>query len=511
MANVTHWASRWAVILVIVVPTAQAQTPASITNPVVGQESGGISLARAISEALKKNPDIQISETRITINKGALQAAGGTFDPLLSASTTVANTSDKIRTTTSSIGVQQQLRNGLTLGSSLTSQSQNIFDSPPAGSTATVGVSIGFPLLRGRGEYLTTAAQNIAQQTLKKSEYDMRHAASVVIYATALAYWNLRAAEEILQAQIESEARAQRLVADIQRLIQSGERPAADIHLINASLTAKNVARLSAEQGLISARLVLSEKIGLDYTNFNEATRTSDTFPDRAEKTALIENRSMLVQQAMDNRFDLKSSQVSQDALRISVDAAKDNLRPILGLTVGANYSGSVTTENPLLVLGKRTGEPQLTVGLTYTWDVVNSKSKGNLLSQSALYDQQTIAVRALQLSIGTGVESAVADYNRSIQQLAQSQYMVSLYTQIVENEKTKLKMAGSTLLDLVNVENQRQDALLNHISQRAAYASAIAALRYQMGELILDGQDTQVLSMDQLRSYLPAAAAIQR
>jgi outer membrane protein TolC len=511
MAILMSWASVLAVMLTAFTSVALAQSPVQSISSIQDKNAGGISLLRAITASLQKNPDIQISETQIVINQGTLQAAGSPFDPLVNAGTNVTQTQGKVRTTNSSFGVQQQLRNGIVLGSNLAGQSQNTFDSPPPGSTATLGVSIGFPLLRGRGEYFAAAAENVARLILERSEYDMRHAASLAIYSTAVAYWNLRAAEEILDAQRDSELRAQRLVGDIQRLIKGGERPAADVNLIHANLTGKRVARLAAEQSLISARLALGEKIGFDYVNFNEASRASDVFPEYEGKTALIENGAALVQKATEKRFDLKASLTNLDALRIAVDSAKDNLQPILGLTIGANYVGNVAAENPIQVFSRRAGDPQLTAGLTYTWDVVNSKSKGNFLSQSASYDQQAVAIRALQRSIGVGVENAVAGYNRSIQQLAESQYTVDLYTTIVENEKTKLKLGNATLLDLVNVESQRQDAMLNHIGQRAAYASAIAALRFQIGELISDGPKTQVLSMDLLRAYMPGPTSMNR
>ncbi len=501
MANVMSLANGLAVVAMAVGPAVWAQAPAVAS----GQPgAGGMSLLRAISLSLQKNPDIQISEARIAFSQGALQAAGGPFDPLLNAGTTVTETLDKVRNTNTTVGVSQQLRSGIVLGSSLTAQSENTFASSTPGSATTLGVSIAFPILRGRGQEFAAAAENAARLTLQKSEYDMRHAASVAIYSTAVAYWNLRAAEEILVAQRESEARAQRLVGDIQRLINAGERPAADINLINANLTGKRTARLAAEQSLINARLALGEKIGLDYVGFHEVASASDPFPLYDGKMPLIVNGPELVKQATEKRFDLKASHANLDALRIAVNAAQDNLKPILGVTLGANYVGRTTGENPLLVLSRRAGDPQLTAGLTYTWDVVNSKSKGNFLSQSASYDQQAVAIRALQLSIGVGVENAVAGYNRSAQQLAESQLTVDLYTKIVENERTKLKIGSTTLLDVVNVEAQRQDALLNHITQRAAYATAIAALRYQIGELISDGPETQVLSVEQLRVYRP-------
>jgi outer membrane protein TolC len=498
MTTVFSLARGFSVMAMAVCSVAMAQEAVGELR----QSSGGISLLHALSLSLKKNPDIQISETRVTSSQGALQAAGSPFDPLVNVGTTLTDTPSKVRSTSTSVGVSQQLRSGVTLGSSLTAQSRNTFDTPPPGSTATLGVSVTFPLLRGRGQEFAAAAENAAKLALLKSEHEVRHAASVAIYSTAVAYWNLRAAEDILEAQRESETRAQQLVGDIQRLINADERPAADINLIRANLTGKRTARLVAEQNLINARLALGEKIGLEYGELAQTAKARDAFPAYRNDMALIENASELVEKATANRFDLKASLVNLDALRIAVNSAKDNLKPILGLTVGINYAGQVTRENPLMVLIRRAGDVQLTAGLNYTWDVENNKSKGNFISQSALYDQQAVIIRALQLSIGVGVENAVAGYNRSVQQLVESQSTVDLFTKIVENEKTKLKIGSTTLLDVVNVETQRQDALLNHINQRAAFASAIAALRFQTGELISDAREPQALPIEKLLVY---------
>ena len=504
MADVTWWVGRLAAVWIASNTPVMAQLSVQSSSTMASQTAGSLSLLRAITTSLKKNPDIQISETLVTFNQGALQAAGGAFDPLVSANTNVTETNRKLRETNSSINIQQQLRSGFVLGSTLSVQSRNMFDTPPPGSVATLGLSIGFPVLRGRGTYLTSASENVAKLVLKKSEYDMRHAASVAIYSTAVAYWNLRAAQETLLAQRESEMRAQRLVGDIERLIKAGERPAADINLINGNLASKRVTRLAAEQDLINARLALSEKIGLDYIDFNATLNAGEEFPQYVGDVRLIENNAILVARATENRFDLKSYRTNLEALRIAVDSARDDLKPLLGVTIGANYAGNTTGENPLLVFGRRTGDPQLTATLNYTWDIVNNKSKGNYLSRSATYDQQIVVIRSLQASIGVGVENAVAFYNRSVQQLAETQSTVELYTKIVENEKKKLQIGSATLLDLVNVESQRQDVLLNHINQRAAYALSIAALRFQVGELIKDGPETPVLSPESLMFYDP-------
>ena len=288
----------------------------------------------------------------------------------------------------------------------------------------------------------------------------------------------------------------------MQRLIKGGERPAADINLIRANVTGKRAARIAAEQNLINARLGLGERLGLDYGQLQSIARASDPFPAFDGKPVLIGDVRPLVDKGIKNRLDLKAANMNLEALRVAVNSARDNLKPILGLTVGVNYVGNTLAENPLQVIGRKNGDAQLAATLNYTWDVVNNTSQGRLLTQSATYDQQVVATRALHLSIGTGVENAVAVYNRSAQQLVESQFTVELYTKTVENERAKLRLGSATLLDVVNVESQRIDAVLNHIAQRVAYATAIAGLRFQLGELITDETQTQVLPIERLKAY---------
>lgn len=487
-------------VWMIVSSLALAQEAGNVAHQSSGDD--GLSLLETISLSLKKNPDIQINEARLVSNKGALQAAGGSFDPLINLSTTINETTNKIRTTNTSLGISQQLRNGMVLGSNITAQSQNIFDTPPAGSATTLGLSITLPMLRGRGEEFVAAAENAAKLNLKKAEYDMYHAASTVVYSAAVAYWNLRTAEEILDAQRESEIRAEQLIKDIQRLIQADERPASDLNLIKANLAVKRTNRLAAEQNLVSARLALADKIGLEKDYFFYTKKATDFFPNHHKNTKLIENDVDLIEQALINRFDLKSSLVHLDVLKIYVNSAKDNLKSPLSITLGLNYIGKTSKENPLLALKEGSKDVQLTANLNYTWDVNNNKSKGNFLSQSAIYDQQSISIRSLETSIVIGVKNAIAIYNKNVKQLAESESTVAIFSKIVENEKTKLKIGTATLLDVVNIENQRQDALLNYINYKSAFAIAISNLRFQTGDLISVKSGDDFFQIEKMKNF---------
>lgn len=85
---------------------------------------------------------------------------------------------------------------------------------------------------------------------------------------------------------------------------------------------------------------------------------------------------------------------------------------------------------------------------------------------------------------------------------MAESESTVSIFTKIVENEKIKLKIGASTLLDIVNIENQRQDALLNYINYKSAFAIAISNLRYQTGDLISAKSGDHFFQIEKLKNY---------
>jgi outer membrane protein TolC len=423
---------------------------------------------------------------------------------VVNASSNVAETVDSVRTTNSSVGVSQLLRSGVVIGSNLTAQSQKFFAAPPPGSTTALGITITFPLLRGRGEEFVAAAENAARLIVEQSQYVVRHTTAGVMFSTATAYWNLRAAEESLAVLKDAESRAGALVGEIQKLIKAGERPAADINLINANLINKRTARTIAEQNLINARLVLAQTLGLDVPALQSINRSVDSFPSFSGKPVLIEDAGALVNRGLKNRSDIKAANANLEALRIAVNSARDNLKSILNLTVGAGNTGNTFNENPLLVFSRTPGSRQYSATLNYSWDVQNNTNTGKLISQSASFTQQEITIRALRLSVAAAIENAVAAYNSAAKQLDESRSTLELYNKVVENERKKLKLGSATLLDVVNVESQRQDAALALIGEEVGYANAIAALRYQIGELVSDDlqSPTQTIAVDRFRSF---------
>jgi outer membrane protein TolC len=73
----------------------------------------------------------------------------------------------------------------------------------------------------------------------------------------------------------------------------------------------------------------------------------------------------------------------------------------------------------------------------------------------------------------------------RSAQQLQEVDEAVRRFAITLRNEETKRQLGTSTLIDVINVQDRLINAALLQIQQRQSYATAIAALRFEIGQIV--------------------------
>lgn len=496
---------------------AAAQQARPVPSPLVppvpapAPVAAAIGLAEALALALRRNPEILVDETVVAANQGLLQSAGGAFDPIVSADAEFGDDrAGDLRQNSASIGVQQQLRNGVIVGGSVTGAAREplLPGATPAAQAGTA-LTLLFPLLRGRGTEVVTANENIQRLALQSSRHALRETAAQQVFGAAQAYWRLRAAGETLAILVEAEARAERQVRDTQRLIDAGEQPAANIHLALATLNSRLAARLDGERALTEARLQLAQLMGLEPGAARGFETAADPFPRESGGPIGPQGLQQLLEAGLRQRYNLRAAEATLEARRLAVVASGDQLKPVLDGSVRLGFGGDAPANSAIEpLLRGRAGQRQVLAGLTWQWDVANNVAKGRYLSAAASHDQQVVVTQALRQSVALGIESAVAAYNSSLAQLAQSRQTVELFGRAVEGERVKLRLGSATLLDVVNLENSLQQARTAHVNTMAAHATAIAALRFQVGELIRGEGETQLIPMDQLLAWQAPPAA---
>ena len=110
--------------------------------------------------------------------------------------------------------------------------------------------------------------------------------------------------------------------------------------------------------------------------------------------------------------------------------------------------------------------------------------------------------------NIRAEVVSAVFGLRRSAIQLAKIQKMTGLYRVTFQHEKKKLALEKSTIIDVMNIEDQYQNAIKSLVNQKAAYASALVHLRYIVG-LLMDTRLEQTTITMQNLTKVPDMASL--
>ncbi len=453
-------------------------------------------LADAVRMALAGNANVLVQETRIDVARGQQLQAAGQFDLVLAAGT---NYSKLISSPLSGApltsayaneyqtSVSKLLRNGMSATVSLDGVSnRGGLANQAVGSEATLGATVGIPLLRGRGARAVTAVEDAATLTVQVSRHEYRNQISQVLYQTLTAYWTYRVREALHQAAISDEQRSENLLASTQKLVEASEKPRADLVLLRADLADKTGARQAAALALVDARAALGRLLGLDADGVAQLAAPADALPAvgtlRAPDAAAL---ATLRADAQSRRADLLSLGSQIGAASRLAEAASDNLKPRLDLELGLSYSKVVDGEQFLHPSARARTGPAVVARLNYQFPVQNRTARGALVERAALLTGLQLQQRDLAHSVAGGVDNALQAVLSSAAQLKVAEQALQLYEQAVSQEIVKQKNGIATLIDVINIESRFVNARVSFLLAQLAQATAIARLRLETGTLL--------------------------
>jgi len=494
-----------------------AATVSAAVLPALGQSAippASLGLADALGAALSRNvgallqrQEVVSSESRVLLNQGV-------FDPALTGS--AGRNADRrslrqdqtdgyagiglfgidrqvLTTSSYQLGFDRILMSGVGIATSAgvtgTDDSLARLAGTPNQTVGQIALSVRVPLLRNAGRETVGAALDAANAELLAARLDLQQVTAQGLFETTAAYWEYVARTRRLDVARTSEQRALDLVGELRRLIAADQIPAAEIELALATVAERRVLRISAEQSLSESRRALARTIGLSPAESLSLPPPRDDFPGYdgrpVDYTTEIDR---LLQQALEARTDLQAIVRREEAARFRVGAARNNLRPQLDLNFRLASSG-LTEGRPIsdlngAFLDRRSG-PSAGAAVSLRWPYNNATARGNLLGQSALLDAQSIRFRDLQASIASGLSLQVDALRRSALQLQEVDEAVRRFAITLRNEETKRQLGTSTLIDVINVQDRLINAALLQVQQRQSYATAIAALRFEIGQIV--------------------------
>lgn len=473
-----------------------------------------LSLQDALQFALRQNPNTLLQQQQVTASRGLLLQAQSQFDPVASITSVRTRELRALRqdeitalqsagifsvaeqstdTTTHRVGVDKTLVNGIAVGAAFSvagidDSSQRVAGIPTQ-TSGRLSFSLNVPLLRNAGAETVGAQVAASDAELAASLLDLLHTNSQTVFNTALAYWDTDAKRSRLDIALAAEKRAIELVDEMRKLIAADHLPAAEIELVIASRAEKTVARVAAEQALLDARHALARQLGLSSAQMAALPVPGDPLPNYdGQDIDVVEQVDRLIRSAIATRADLDADRKRELAGKYRLTAARNNLKPQLDLNFNLSYAGlaegAPVTAFDRALFTSRVG-PAFTSSLILQWPFGNSLARGNLLSQSAAYDASIIRLRDLEASIASNVSALASTLKRSVEQLVEGREAVKRYAVTLQNQLTKRRLGSATLLDVINVEDRLNNALLNEVQLQQNYANAIVQLRFELGYLV--------------------------
>jgi len=489
-------------------PWAYAQGVA--TSAGVGR-APEVTLQGAIAQALSSNPNVLLSASQVEAAQGGLQAQRGRFDLNLGAraglsldryplnETTRKSyladgynlSSSAFRATNQQLSGTQLLRNGMQaeVVATQTSTASNLdtISGTPRQGAGSLAFQLTVPLLRNRGGAVSAplrAAEVEAQATIADLEFILSQA----VLDTALAYWDLSAKSQQLVIARGSEERSKRQLEEVRKLIKADQLPKSEISLAEANLNDRRTARISAEQTLLESRFRLARTMGLNGQASLNIGDSGDSFPVPTGRTPNLGlSQSGMISNALASRSDLTAARRRVDAAQILLSAAGNAERPTLDMVMGASQNG-ISEGRAALVPGSslnRLSGPGVSANLVFQLPVGNNAARGVFRQLSAQLDGQRIRIEELGYAISNRIDAAASAVTRSAERLAESEAAAKLYATGLENERTKRRLGLATFIDILNIEDRYNSALLAVVQERQSFASALAQLRFEAGTLI--------------------------
>jgi outer membrane protein TolC len=458
----------------------------------------GLTLDDVVRATLDGSAQVRAAQAALRGQAGGLRQARGSFDPVLEATASAqrvaapstasgagATAMQTTQQTAYSVGVEQKLRNGVTLSPELAVTRQSVLEagSVPHG-VATAALDLTVPLGRGRGAAAAAAGERAAASSYEAARHDLGQARAEGVLASVEAYWAYAAAWRKLEVLRASEARAARLVDETRRMIAADARPAADSVQVLANLASRRAARLSGEQEMTEARTELAVAMGI-AADAAALAPPADTLPTPLPGAA-APDAGASVRQALSRRADLAAALARRQAAQALSTAARAEARPKVDLDVTLGYSHAVDDaawNRTLSPLSAGQNGFHAEVALSTGMPLGNRTARGALEQSEAAREGATLAADDLARTVALRAAAAVETLARSGQELALADEAVRLHALQVDNETEKYRLGGSTLLDVITAQDGLTSATLSQVDGRLRYAVAAARLRFETGE----------------------------
>jgi outer membrane protein TolC len=258
------------------------------------------------------------------------------------------------------------------------------------------------------------------------------------------------------------------------------------------------------EQTLYEARQHLGIAMGLQFHDVTTLPLPSDTFPrSLSGKSLSIENNKMeFIQLSNKNRTDLLALEKLEKEAMILLTAARIDMKPQLDLSLSMGYQSLDETDRKSGYYNAfRENVEGLNGGATLSlqYPFGNNAASGLLHQRKSSHLKTRIQTADLERNIHSYVVVAIHALIQKTAELGEAQKAVLYSRKALDNEKLKLHMGMSTVIDVLDIEDRFRTALQGEVSAQKEYALAVLQLRFATGTLLGENKGCYTVTTEQL------------
>ena len=419
-----------------------------------------VRLADCISQALGKNPSLQISEAKLQAAEARSSEAATSLLPQLRLSGRAAELS-KIDPF------------GLTLGPPI-NLSMILF--PSITENYSLKLTLQQPLFTG---FKLQKNLEMAELNASATREDLTKDQSDLVLNVITAYWSLYRTvkiEEVIQQSVEQMSEH---LKDVKNLLQQGMATDADVMKVQVQCSDVKVKQIEAKNAIRLAEMALNSMIRNSLATEIVPIDTPIISPNLTG-TLLDENLSRLQSLAMDRRPERKSMQFRRDMSSAGVAAAKSGWYPQIFLAANYDYA----RPNQRIIPPKDQWDGTWDVGVTFQWNIWDWYATAHQTAQAeALLRQSEAGIVQLEDAVALDVAQQYyfAQTAREKVEVAFGGMEQAKESYRMTSEKYKNGLTSNS--ELLDAETALLQAKLTHTQAVVDYALALARLKKAVGE----------------------------
>ncbi len=404
-------------------------------------------------------------------------------------------------------GLQKGFATGTQLGLGFNNNRQTLNSTRAAYSPYTASnaaLTLTQPLLRGFGRAVNRRYLRIAANEQRISKLLLRQQLIATVYGVTRLYIDLVALAENVKVKEQSVAVAERLREDTRAHVEEGTAAQIELTRADAQISAANQELINA-RGLFEEQEALLKNVitreGL-YNPEVAAARLVPTDSLQAPAADPVKPVQDLVAEALANRPDLAQAGLQLENNRLSLEGARNALRPQLDLVGAMQNAGLAGRLNPLAAtpdltfaggFGSALGQiaarnyPTYGVGLQLSLPLRNRVAEADAARDAVQLRQAEIRAAQMRNQARLEVEDALIAMRRARAAYEAAVQTRTLQEQSFEAERARMEEGLSTGFFVMQFENLLAQSRATEVVSKAAYMKARAALLRATGGILDD------------------------